>query len=358
MSAQAFPLSAAEVEAMMVSRGVLDSVGSIGALEIVPLAASGATSELYSLELEYRAGVRGPRCAIAKIPVKDDNERLGRLVSAGLFRNEHVAYDILQGTAHGLAECYGSRFDDDGTSILLLQDLRGLRSGDRWTADEPDVRSVVQSVARVQAASYGRDLGSIRSPVWALDATERRADSLMAEFRSEDASVVAGAAVAAAESFAAVSSLLHASADVLVHGDLHLGNVMFADKGECVLIDWQLARQGHGGEDLSKLLVTSFDGPERRSLEPTILDYYQQERREAGRPIDRSQLDLSYRLALAELVLIQVGFGERPRERREEFVRRSAEAHPATPPDMFERMLGRTASAVNDLRLVELVRSL
>ena len=68
---------------------------------------------------------------------------------------------------------------------------------------------------------------------------------------------------------------------VLVHGDLHFGNMMWAldDQGDlqneiAAFVDWQTTQEGSPMTDLARFLVNCADGVVRRQAEAFAIDYY------------------------------------------------------------------------------------
>uniref|UniRef100_A0AC34G2E6 CHK kinase-like domain-containing protein n=1 Tax=Panagrolaimus sp. ES5 TaxID=591445 RepID=A0AC34G2E6_9BILA len=68
---------------------------------------------------------------------------------------------------------------------------------------------------------------------------------------------------------------------ILVHGDMHMGNIMLAiDKGGNItneiaaIVDWQTLHEGSPMSDLARFLVFCADGVVRRQAEAMALKYY------------------------------------------------------------------------------------
>uniref|UniRef100_A0A914PJG6 Aminoglycoside phosphotransferase domain-containing protein n=1 Tax=Panagrolaimus davidi TaxID=227884 RepID=A0A914PJG6_9BILA len=68
---------------------------------------------------------------------------------------------------------------------------------------------------------------------------------------------------------------------ILVHGDMHMGNIMFAiDKNENIcneiaaIVDWQTLHEGSAMSDLARFLVFCGDGVVRRQSEAMAIEFY------------------------------------------------------------------------------------
>ena len=81
---------------------------------------------------------------------------------------------------------------------------------------------------------------------------------------------------------------------VVVHGDFHLGNIMWKldEDGEitnevAVVFDWQMCHEGSPMADFIRLMVFCSNGGTRRQVEEFIFDFYhdelEKEMKEAGK---------------------------------------------------------------------------
>jgi hypothetical protein len=89
----------------------------------------------------------------------------------------------------------------------------------------------------------------------------------------------------------------------LVHGDLHIGNVMFSSgRGDEILalIDWQTAVRGRGPMDIAALFASSLQPADRRTAEAELLPRYHQTLLEKGvSGYSFAECWRDYRLAIA-----------------------------------------------------------
>ena len=122
---------------------------------------------------------------------------------------------------------------------------------------------------------------------------------------------------------------------VVVHGDFHLGNIMWklGENEEMTneiyaIYDWQICHEGSPMADLARLLVFCSDGGTRRQVEEFIFDFYhgqlEREMKEAGKScpytVDQIRkaysymyLSQCYRLMLLPNLLKEVFKEESPR---------------------------------------------
>ena len=82
----------------------------------------------------------------------------------------------------------------------------------------------------------------------------------------------------------------------LVHGDVRLQNLFFADDGDVAFVDWQVVRHTHGAYDLAYFLTQSLAADDRRSHEATLLARYADRLHKLGGPeADDAALLAAYR---------------------------------------------------------------
>ena len=194
--------------------------------------------------------------------------------AAGAYRREVLFYrELATGCPVRVPRAYACRHDEvTGDFVLLLEDVAA-RPGDTLGGDAGDVARVLRAVAALHGAS--RRLEGLAAPVdprvlrYAL---ARAAAS--GRFRRDPARAV----------LAVLDGGLPEPADrpTLVHGDLHLDQALFPDRGEPVLVDWQLVRPGTAGEDIARLVTLSLDPAERRGCEADLLAAYRRARGDPG----------------------------------------------------------------------------
>ena len=197
-----------------------------------------------------------PSTLIAKLVSADPatHERMNR---HGGYERETLFYEKLAPESGiPLPECYYGRFDSEsGLSVLLLEDLNGLREGDEITGCTRDEAMIVtENLARLHARWWNDQ--RLRGYRWLIQpSTPERAlrsqDGYLAAWnQSEDrlAEIFPPEVFAVAERFGRKMAEYLVSApprDVtLNHGDCHLGNLFFRDAANqngVVLIDWQNA---------------------------------------------------------------------------------------------------------------------
>lgn len=98
----------------------------------------------------------------------------------------------------------------------------------------------------------------------------------------------------------AMEALDRRSADSLVHGDCHLGNLFFEPDGGVGLIDWQTCMRGHWAFDVSYFMTVSLSVEDRRAHERDLIAHYLAEvARHGAPPLSFEDAWLAYRQHVA-----------------------------------------------------------
>lgn len=204
-------------------------------------------------------------------------------------------------------------------AVIVLEDLSCGRSGDVLLGCSPgDAVCVLDRLAAFHGRHWGdrapaswqrwdndRD-GAARQERFAAQAQvflERRGASFSHEFRVQ----ITGLRSRLAEVFESLA----ARPRTLIHGDLHLDNVVFdvADGRACVVLDWQSVCVGPPALDLARFVIGSLSVSDRRSHEAALLARYVEELRRADvHNYGVSELLRDYRLALALLLAGTIGW--------------------------------------------------
>jgi hypothetical protein len=166
--------------------------------------------------------------------------------------------------------------------VLLLEDLSGDRQGDVLQGcSVEDVAHVIDQLAPFHARYWDG-----RAPAVGFEPTrlapaahqeryrqllelflERERDSLSPE--------VLHIATRLGSRLAVVSERLSEGPRTLIHGDLHLDNLIFDTSDRTVVIlDWQIASVGPPASDIALLIYTSLGVESRRDGEADLLDRY------------------------------------------------------------------------------------
>jgi Ecdysteroid kinase-like family len=195
--------------------------------------------------------------------------------------------------------------------VLLLEDLSGGRQGDvlqGCTID--DAARVIDELAPFHARYWEGRAPAVgfESTRLAPAAHQERYERLLQLFleRHGDAGSpdVLRIAKRLSTRLAAIAERLNKRPRTLIHGDLHLDNLIFDAPGHrVVILDWQIASVGSPASDVALLIYGSLDVEERRTGEVELLDRYATLLFEHG-VSDYSTADLRNDCGLALLLIL------------------------------------------------------
>ncbi|HET9967506.1 MAG TPA: aminoglycoside phosphotransferase family protein, partial [Streptosporangiaceae bacterium] len=207
------------------------------------------------LRLTIQADGRPPLTAVAKVGPDKALER-----EAAFYRE---LADRLAGPA---PQCWFAGPAPDGTPVVLLEDLNPARFGDALAGGSvEDVAAVLASMVPVwrhQAA--GPVLGAL--PMWGSDPAVRQErfrvawSDLREQLAGELPREIWLIGERLRDSLATVAAELRRRPGVVVHGDLHLDNVLFQPKGASrrpVVLDWGSVCAGPAAIDVFPFLAMS-----------------------------------------------------------------------------------------------------
>ncbi|MPZ28610.1 MAG: phosphotransferase [Micromonosporaceae bacterium] len=175
--------------------------------------------------------------------------------------------------------------------VLLLEDLAGGKPGDALTGGTADqVGAVLAAVAPVHAAGWEREpAGWV--PRLAVDPLSgqrwyaERADRFLAGHADRVPAPVAELVDRLRGDYADVLVELARAPATIVHGDLHLDNVIFDPPGRPVaVLDWQGIGYGPVALDVADTVYGSLPVADRRAAEQTLLERHAAALTEAGVP--------------------------------------------------------------------------
>lgn len=178
---------------------------------------------------------------------------------------------------------YGAADETTGRVILVLEDFPTARPGDGLHGcSRTDATLVIDQLARFHAHWWNHSQLEAYCwlPQWGGDsqvAQSRYVQFLgpfLQRFGSRVPKRVREVIEALATSYGAVRERLKQSPVTLIHGDLHLDNLLFAapQHGPGVtVLDWQSVARGRGVIDLALFLFESLDTPTRRAVEGDLL---------------------------------------------------------------------------------------
>lgn len=174
-------------------------------------------------------------------------------------------------------------FVEAGGALLLLEDVAPSRQGDAIVgATSSEMRRLMDVAGRLHARFWG--LAGVPPtaslPRWGADSVgiADRTRALLPRFLERWGSVltpgVRRAAAGLPKALSAAYRRLSATPATVIHGDLHLDNVLFRPDGTPVLIDWTSAALGPGAVDVVHLLVEGMTCESRRADESALLERY------------------------------------------------------------------------------------
>jgi Ecdysteroid kinase-like family len=186
---------------------------------------------------------------------------------------------------------FGAVDDDQRRVLLLLEDVSdGLQGDVLRGCSIADVRLVIDALARFHAQWWDRrppgsfERIGIDPRTWQARYT-RTADRFL-DFYGDRVPPVFGRLVTQLRPrLAPVAEAMQARRRTVIHGDLHLDNLIFDRRRRdrpVVLLDWQTAAVGVPAWDLALLVFDSLSVEERRAAEDELFDRYVTQLREHG----------------------------------------------------------------------------
>jgi thiamine kinase-like enzyme len=181
---------------------------------------------------------------------------------------------------------YGAVDETTGRVILVLEDFPTTRDGDGLHGcSRTDAALVIDQLARFHAQWWNHSQLDAFSwlPLWGGDSHVAQSryvqfiGPFLQRFGSRVPKRVREVIDALATGYGDVRERLKRSPVTLIHGDLHLDNLLFAppqhEPGVTVL-DWQSVARGRGVIDLAIFLFESLDTTTRRAVEGDLLRQY------------------------------------------------------------------------------------
>jgi len=188
---------------------------------------------------------------------------------------------------------------DATRAFLLLEDIAPAEQGDVLTGTTPErAEAVIRAMAGYHAVFRGGE--GLDLAAWEPDPTRgprirERAPRFLERYGEELRELVDGLA----ERVTDAEARLARARPTLVHGDLHLDNVLFPPEGGPVILDWTRARRGAAALDVAAFLVEGLVPAQRPWLQETLLEAYA---RAAGEDLrDEVRAALVRRLGMAVL---------------------------------------------------------
>jgi thiamine kinase-like enzyme len=221
----------------------------------------------------------------------------------GLYVTEVRFYQELQPQLDlATPRWFYSHFEDDGTFVLIMEDLQDVEWGSaREGASPTRAVAVLHALARLHAAYW--DSPALDQSNWIR--THAPVDESVVQFMRMGIKVlVEGGAPAALRDADRVEAALRALLEhtskkpwAVLHGDPHIKNIAFRADSEPIFADWQVLRKGNAAFDVSYFLGTSVPVEDRCANERAWLAEYRDALVEHGahNPPSLDELFLNYR---------------------------------------------------------------
>lgn len=201
-------------------------------------------------------------------------------------------YELVRGRRDFAAPRAFFAATDDATRavVLLLEDLATARGGDVLAGCSPEEAALVlDAIAPIHAAWWGQPDAAAPAwlPRWAGDPPARQAryaaqlPTFLERFGSRLPPTAIELLDGLRHAYAAVLTELDQAPAALLHGDLHLDNVLFAGD-RAVILDWPGVARGAGAVDAGFFLVGSLTPDDRRRFGEELLRRYHARLRELG----------------------------------------------------------------------------
>ena len=168
--------------------------------------------------------------------------------------------------------------------VLLLEDLSGGRQGDDLAGcSVDDARLVIDEVAPFHARWWGDRAVVSGFPVSGQDPRARqeryagRVDLFLERCGNRVPDGLVDVLDRLRSQLVVVDEALHAREKTLIHGDLHLGNMLFDAPGDgrsVTVLDWQTVCVGPSAFDVALFLFGSLSVKDRRAAESELLERY------------------------------------------------------------------------------------
>ena len=211
--------------------------------------------------------------------------------SADNARNEACFYRVVApGPDLRLATLIAARIDDTAErGILVLSDIGPARQGDTVLGATPSESDALVAAMAALHATYWTAPDAPDAPAppvvataprWlrADEAWEHKLVGSLPRFRELWATRLPSAALDAAmelpERVPRARDELAAAPCTLVHGDLHLDNVLFPGIGPPVIVDWASTYHGPAAVDFWRLLLEGMKTATRRTQQARLVDRY------------------------------------------------------------------------------------
>ena len=283
-------VDAAWMTQVLQQAGINANVAQVDAEQV----GTGQLGSTLRFRLRYEGSGRGPETLIGKFAATDENSR-AIAKQWSLYEREIRFYNELAVRARiNVPVSYMARLEDDGSFILLLEDLAPARPGDQIMGVTPVVAlRAVREAARLHAAfwNHGDDpdltwleTGQLAQPFYSPDVFR----SVWPVFRDRYAGLLEPEHLQTGDAFAERYEGFSRPLDrprCVTHNDFRPDNMLFVPDGgddRLTVVDWQSAALGHNAVDVAYFIAGGFATDDRRGSEAMLLSAYLRELRAQG----------------------------------------------------------------------------
>ena len=319
----------------------------------------GILGELARLTPTYSAaGPNTPKTLIAKIPTADPGGR-GIAQMLGFYEKE-VRFYAEVGDTIGVRTAHNYFAAGDPANVryvILMEDLGGLALGDQVAgASVDECRLLVAEIARLHARWWTTPaldaldwLPAVNSPIIKFSALAyaQALGPCLENFSGHFSPAQAEIAQALLPRLNPIQDEFAKAPYTLCHGDLRLDNVFWGspdNSSPVTLVDWQIALKARGPYDIAYFMSQSVEPAVRAANEESLVRDYQRGLAELGvKDYSFDQAWDDYRAATMSCLIYPVvacGSIDLANERGT---------------SLATKMLGRSLSAINDLKAHEIL---
>lgn len=299
------------------SEAGLCNPGSISAIDVQPLgtAVQGLLSALCRVAITYdRKRHESPDSVVIKFPSElEENKNFAS--SFGAYERELRFYrELAPRSPIRVPECYYNVMDEKNEDyILVLEDARSWTPGDQLKGlTVNQARSAVKAISRFHGYWWcSPELEKLEwIPEENLDLIRIFRDN-WEEFSNEHRDILSDKDIEAGDLIARSGQKIHdlslISPRTIIHYDFRADNMMFKEKDEIMVLDWQLANRSFGAFDIARALCGSYHGELEKHHHIEFLNLWHEGLMESGvmsYSIDQAWND--YRLGIICLSYIPV----------------------------------------------------
>ena len=283
---------------MLQTAGELDTEGQVVAFrtEVIGEGIS-LLGLVVRVALDYGGpGTAGPDTVVIKFATPVEANRAIAMGNNMYHREIDFFENIASRIDMPLTKCYFAALEpESGDNVVVLEDLKAYRAGDQIAGiDVDEAKEIIDSYSPLNAAFWGQtdqplladtmrvDSTYIEGFVPGVEATWERCRELFSHCITPEVLEVMPRFV---ESLRDLHRMMGERTQTLIHGDVRLDNVMFAqtpDQHPIVLIDWQAIMISNPMQDLAYLLSQSMDTDLRRANEEALIAYSRDKLTELG----------------------------------------------------------------------------